>query len=232
MQTFKLYRCSYTNSIETLFDALNGHLSSTTKNVFVGDNEFSLDLRNRYERFELDGERNLWGVIRYEHHRLITDFDGLQRDETIVKRGPFSFAESINNLLLILYGRKEHRSRIINVLNNKLHPRTEFITEVSFSGEMQRRFKELNPHTPTLHIGDTNVPGWRSLRVSGPNITRPATYSLVEQITSEQTSSGMELHNLRWKVILNRGGTVQCFSRVDNHDFIRYMKDRIFPLLG
>ncbi|RLI05486.1 hypothetical protein DRO26_02005 [Candidatus Bathyarchaeota archaeon] len=145
---------------------------------------------------------------------------------------PFLFYNYGDKTLLVVVEKKWKANNLANLLSEVIFDAVGFILEVRIPPENLKKYHEDNPEsTKVIFFSDVDIPNVKKLSLYGANL---ANTSLYTDFLSHGGIWYVVVTSKKYGYVagLTGNGIVTIFNRVSVQEFLTYVVDEVFPLLG
>lgn len=162
---------------------------------------------------------------------MSVDLDGKISELRSVNVVSFALIERKNRAYLLAFNaRKRSQSRLALTINSMFKKSVPYFRKVEITGVMQEKFMKHNPYRQKLSMMHVNTPGLNTMGLSGEDIEKAPMYGTVKDISTDISSTALDLLEYKWVVRFFRSGTILCFANCHTSDFVRFLKLKVLPL--
>ncbi len=223
----KIFRMKDGADIEDILIKLRDHRSAE---VFEeGDRTFELVTEIR--DLEMKGEASFSGTFTQDQLIYITH-RGEHVPTPVTMTAPFIFDKADDGTILLTVLEKKRKANMVaNALSKLVFLTTGHIVEARITPETMRRFHEANfEDTKITFFDDVDIPNVSKLSLYGSELGNTSLYT-------EYLKHGKLWYTvIRSKkygyiIGITRNCVVAGFSKIEQSDFINYVREEVFPLI-
>ena len=235
MHTYKLYRSILNEDLIDIKEKLENPnsrkeeytiLDKDTKN-FIKIIPIFHKIQNLQIRDDV-----LWGKFSSQKPRIGFDID---KNEYITFKEPltssFCYFKGPRDNYCISYPDLSGRRELRWFFNQTFKKKTNVFKEEYFPENLILDFMKNNPHIAKFHQIPQRTTTRNQIFVIGPNLNKD---ELVEKAIlggDKPRRSVLFLTNIGWGIRINPRGTIQNYQDPEPRQFIKYLRERIIPLL-
>ncbi|MEM3437847.1 MAG: hypothetical protein QXP55_04880 [Nitrososphaerales archaeon] len=170
---------------------------------------------------------------KYSQDQVITIYHRGEKVPTVrTVEAPFVFSNYKGRIFLTILEKKMQANSIANQMSKILFLTTGHIVEARIAPETMRNFHEQNfEDTKVVFFNDVDIPNVKKLSLYGSSLADTTLYT---DYCSHGNVWYIVIKPKRYGFIvgITRDGVVTIFSKVENDDFINYVKNEIYPLIS
>ncbi|MCC6013834.1 MAG: hypothetical protein LM593_05655 [Candidatus Verstraetearchaeota archaeon] len=154
-------------------------------------------------------------------------------EKTIIKtiEAPFLFQIYNDRIFLVVLEKKRLANNIANQLSKIIFITTGSIVEARISHETLRKFHESNPEdTKVIFFDNVDIPNIKKLSLYGSQLLNTNLYN---EYLSHGNIWYIVFKSKKFGIIvgITRNCVITCFSKIEQKEFLNYIKKEVFPLI-
>jgi hypothetical protein len=179
-----------------------------------------------------DEQKALWGTFVFENLETLPQIDGTVKYSPVAQKFKFAFILKQSFIYFIPFASRYDAETIAVKVNKILFGKKPIILKHSLSSQAITRFLRSNPYIlKRCTWKDLDIPGIDKASLGGPDVERPSDYKRYEMHGVKKFII-IELRENGWVIGLSDIGTIIFYSKVDVKDILKFLEERILPLIS